>query len=107
MFARLKNVKEYKGEAPLLSTKEIDDLLKWTHGTTYAAVSNNGFLDVYMDSGKLKFDSNHAKALVKCDAGALMMYKGEEALRENARIFEEELERLENELIQLKMGSNE
>jgi|AntDeeMinimDraft_6_1070357.scaffolds.fasta_scaffold12016_2 hypothetical protein len=97
MFQRLKDVKEYKGKEPLLSGQELEDLLNWKHGSTYAAVSNNGFLDVYIERGRYKFDKNHAKALLKCDTGSLMGYRGIDSMTENAGIFESELVRLAND----------
>lgn len=97
MFQRLKKIEEYKGKEPLLNRVELEALLKWKSGYIYAAVSNNGFLDVYKDISGLKFNSNHAKALIKCDSGALMGYKGIDDLTYNAQIFERELALLENE----------
>ena len=94
MFQRLKDIEDYKGDFPLLTPKETDEILGWKHGSTYAAISNNGFLDAYLDKGKIKHPENQVKALIKCDCGALMMYKGISEAQKNAEIFEKELEAL-------------
>ena len=94
MYQKLKDVKEYEGSFPLLNQEETDKILGWKHLSTYVAVSNNGFLEAYNDKGKIKHPENYVKALLKCDAGALMVYKGFAELERNAEIFEKELEAL-------------
>lgn len=92
MFKRVLNIEDYEGDSNLLSAKETEEILGWENRSTYAAISNNGFLDAYLDNGEIKHPEKQVRALTKCDHGALLMYKGFDALMKNAEIFEKEIE---------------
>jgi len=74
----------------------MEDELKWVKTSSYAAVSNNGYLDV--DFAKIGspylFDPDHVEALKKCSRGALMGYENQAELVRNTNIFESELKRI-------------
>jgi hypothetical protein len=91
MFKRINNIKEYEGgHQDLLTLKQSCELLNCP-ASSLAGVSNNGFGEVYLFNSELFFDKKEMTALSKCDVGALLGYKGMEALKTNAEIFENEL----------------
>lgn len=99
MFRFVKNKKDYNGKFSLISIKQADRILDWNHVSTYAAISNNGFLDAYIDNNNsLWFPENYVKALAKCNAGALMLYEGAQAFKKNSEIFEKELDMIKEKM---------
>lgn len=91
MFNRIKKYEDFDGSADLLNPEQVDTILKWGKTTTYAAIHNNGFLDIYLNNGQFLSPKSQVLALSKCDVSALMGYKGMEELRKNADIYECEL----------------